>query len=230
MYALRRTFIAFIIFWLWGLALTLFGDLISGLLALLLGSDWRLPRDVVQGLAVLASFVFAVGYLIAGLFGERPSDDRPWRLVWILAGVNFIMFLGDASVVLVRILREDPIVFFHTPKELAEKHIPAGKRVRLGGLVAEGSLKRVAGMQVEFAITDEVKTIPVSYTGILPDLFREGQGVVVEGKLDGAGHFLADTVLAKHDENYMPLAKALKAQSLWKGASKKDVTDGMAKK
>ena len=77
---------------------------------------------------------------------------------------------------------------------------------------------------VEFAITDTVKTIPVSYTGLLPDLFREGQGVVAEGKLDPAGRFLADTVLAKHDENYMPpeVAKALKEQGVWKHAEPKD--------
>ena len=107
----------------------------------------------------------------------------------------------------------DTIVFFHTPKEVAEKQIPAGKRIRLGGLVADGSLKRGEGLTVTFAITDTAKTIPVSYTGILPDLFREGQGVVAEGKLDPAGRFHADTVLAKHDENYMPpeVAKALKA-------------------
>ncbi len=84
----------------------------------------------------------------------------------------------------------DTIVFFHTPKEVAEKQIPAGKRIRLGGLVAEGSLKRGEGLTVTFAITDTAKTIPVSYTGILPDLFREGQGVVAEGKLDPAGRFL----------------------------------------
>ena len=111
----------------------------------------------------------------------------------------------------------DTIVVFHTPKEVVEKQIPAGKRIRLGGLVAAGSLKRGDGLTVEFAITDTVKTIPVSYTGILPDLFREGQGVVAEGKLDAAGRFLADTVLAKHDENYMPpeVAKALKEQGVW---------------
>ena len=126
------------------------------------------------------------------------------------------------AVLLVAVALRDTIVFFLTPREVVEKAIPAGKRIRLGGLVAEGSLKRGAGMQVEFAITDKVKTIPVSYTGILPDLFREGQGVVAEGKLNGAGHFIADTVLAKHDENYMPpeVAKALKAQGVWKDAGK----------
>ena len=126
------------------------------------------------------------------------------------------------AVLLVAVALRDTIVFFLTPREVVEKAIPAGTRIRLGGLVAEGSLKRGAGMQVEFAITDKVKTIPVSYTGILPDLFREGQGVVAEGKLNGAGHFIADTVLAKHDENYMPpeVAKALKAQGVWKDAGK----------
>ena len=116
----------------------------------------------------------------------------------------------------------DTIVFFLTPKEVAEKQIPAGKRIRLGGLVADGSLKRGDGTTVEFTITDTAKSIPVRYTGILPDLFREGQGVVAEGKLDAGGRFLADTVLAKHDETYMPpeVAKALKAQGVWQGASK----------
>ena len=127
----------------------------------------------------------------------------------------------SAAVFLVAVALRDTIVFFHTPKEVAEKGIPAGKRIRLGGLVAEGSLKRGAGTTVEFAVTDTVRTIPVSYTGILPDLFREGQGVVAEGKLDPTGRFLADTVLAKHDENYMPpeVAKALKEQGVWKDAS-----------
>jgi cytochrome c-type biogenesis protein CcmE len=121
------------------------------------------------------------------------------------------------AVFLVLFALRDTIVFFHTPKEVAEKQIPAGKRIRLGGLVADGSLKRGEGLTVTFAITDTAKTIPVSYTGILPDLFREGQGVVAEGKLDPAGRFHADTVLAKHDENYMPpeVAKALKEQGVW---------------
>ena len=121
------------------------------------------------------------------------------------------------AVFLVLFALRDTIVFFHTPKEVVEKQIPAGKRIRLGGLVAEGSLKRGEGLTVTFAITDTAKTIPVSYTGILPDLFREGQGVVAEGKLDPAGRFHADFVLAKHDENYMPpeVAKALKQQGVW---------------
>jgi cytochrome c-type biogenesis protein CcmE len=140
------------------------------------------------------------------------------RAVLIAVGVGIL----SVAVFLVLFALRDTIVFFHTPKEVAEKHIPAGKRIRLGGLVAEGSLKRGAGTTVEFTITDTAKSIPVSYTGILPDLFREGQGVVAEGKLDGSGRFLADTVLAKHDETYMPpeVAKALKEQGVWQGDAK----------
>ena len=128
----------------------------------------------------------------------------------------------SVAVFLVVFALRDTIVFFHTPKEVAERAIPAGKRIRLGGLVAEGSVKRGVGMSVEFVITDTAKSIPVSYTGILPDLFREGQGVVAEGKLDAGGRFLADTVLAKHDETYMPpeVAKALKEQGVWQGDAK----------
>jgi cytochrome c-type biogenesis protein CcmE len=140
------------------------------------------------------------------------------RAIFIGLGVATL----GLAVFLVLVALRDTIVFFHTPKEVAEKHIAPGKRIRLGGLVAEGSVKRGAGTSVEFAITDRVKTITVSYTGILPDLFREGQGVVVEGKLDAAGRFVADTVLAKHDETYMPpeVAKALKEQGVWQGAGK----------
>jgi cytochrome c-type biogenesis protein CcmE len=140
------------------------------------------------------------------------------RAVFIVLSVGVLTL----AVLLVAVALRDTIVFFHTPKDVAEKAIPAGKRIRLGGLVADGSVVRGAGTSVQFAITDTVRTVPVSYTGILPDLFREGQGVVAEGKLDGAGRFLADTVLAKHDENYMPpeVAKALKEQGVWQGDAK----------
>jgi cytochrome c-type biogenesis protein CcmE len=140
------------------------------------------------------------------------------RAVLIAVAVGIL----SVAVFLVVFALRDTIVFFHTPKEVAERKIPAGQRIRLGGLVAEGSVKRGAGTAVEFAITDTAKTIAVSYTGILPDLFREGQGVVAEGKLDGNGRFLADTILAKHDETYMPpeVAKALKEQGVWQGDAK----------
>jgi cytochrome c-type biogenesis protein CcmE len=112
----------------------------------------------------------------------------------------------------------DSIVFFSTPSMAAEKHIPAGKRFRLGGLVENGSLKRGDNLAVSFTVSDGSARLPVAYQGILPDLFREGQGVVAEGSLDGTGVFKADTVLAKHDETYMPkdVADALKKQGHWK--------------
>jgi cytochrome c-type biogenesis protein CcmE len=139
-------------------------------------------------------------------------------------GVMIATAIGILSVAVFLVLfaLRDTIVFFHTPKEVIDRQIPAGKRIRLGGLVAEASVKRGLGETVDFAITDTVKTIPVRYKGILPDLFREGQGVVAEGVLDPAGRFLADTVLAKHDENYMPpeVAKSLKEQGLWQHGDK----------
>lgn len=108
------------------------------------------------------------------------------------------------AVVLVMFALRDTVVFFHSPSEVSERGIQVGERFRLGGLVADGSVKRGQGTQVSFDVTDTESTISVSYDGLLPDLFREGQGVVAEGKLDGNGRFVADTVLAKHDENYMP--------------------------
>jgi cytochrome c-type biogenesis protein CcmE len=122
------------------------------------------------------------------------------------------------AVALVLNALRDSIVFFSTPSMAAEKHIPAGKRFRLGGLVENGSLKRGDNLAVSFRVADGSATLPVSYTGILPDLFREGQGVVAEGALDASGVFKADTVLAKHDETYMPkdVADALKKQGHWK--------------
>ncbi len=138
------------------------------------------------------------------------------RAALIITGVGV---LGLASLLVLFALR-DSIVFFHTPSEVVEKQIEAGQRFRLGGLVAQGSVRRGEGAAVEFGVTDTLKTIDVTYHGVLPDLFREGQGVVTEGRLDGQGKFLADTVLAKHDETYMPpeVAKALKEKGLWQHA------------
>ena len=112
----------------------------------------------------------------------------------------------------------DSIVFFSTPSMAAEQHIAPGKRFRLGGLVQPGSLKRGDNLAVSFEVADGNAKLPVAYKGILPDLFREGQGVVAEGALDASGVFHADTVLAKHDETYMPkeVADALKKQGHWK--------------
>jgi cytochrome c-type biogenesis protein CcmE len=115
----------------------------------------------------------------------------------------------------------DSIVFFVTPSELAAKPIQPGSRFRLGGLVEEGSVIH-NGTEVRFRVTDGGANLPVTYKGLLPDLFREKQGVVAEGKLDASGVFVADTILAKHDERYMPkeVADALKKEGHWQGESK----------
>jgi cytochrome c-type biogenesis protein CcmE len=125
------------------------------------------------------------------------------------------------AVGLVLVALRDSIVFFYTPSDIAEKHLQAGQRIRLGGLVAAGSVERGQGTDVRFVITDTKQTIGVSYRGVLPDLFREGQGVVAEGVLERDGGFRADTVLAKHDETYMPpeVAKALKEKGVWQGTT-----------
>jgi cytochrome c-type biogenesis protein CcmE len=122
------------------------------------------------------------------------------------------------SVGLVLNALRDSIVFFNSPTDVAEKHIAAGTRIRLGGLVKEGSVERGNDLRVRFDVTDGKSTVRVTYQGLLPDLFREGQGVVTEGALDGGGTFRADSVLAKHDETYMPkeVADALKKQGHWK--------------
>ena len=136
------------------------------------------------------------------------------RAALILTGVAI---LGIAAGLVLYALN-DTIVFFYTPSEIAEKNVVPGQRFRLGGLVETGSLVRGEGLTVSFVVTDMIKTVPVSYSGQLPDLFREGQGVVTEGRLDGSGKFIADTVLAKHDETYMPkdVADRLKEKGVWK--------------
>ena len=135
-----------------------------------------------------------------------------------IIGVSLAV-LGIA-VGLVLVALEDSIVFFYSPSDVQEKQIAPGQRFRLGGLVEDGSVKRGESTTVRFAITDTTRSIPVTYTGVLPDLFREGQGVITEGKLRADGVFSADSVLAKHDENYMPpeVAEALKKQGVWKGS------------
>jgi len=112
----------------------------------------------------------------------------------------------------------DSIVFFNSPSDVMEKHVGPGTRIRLGGLVKSGSLVRGNGLRIRFEITDGKDEIPVTYDGVLPDLFREGQGVVAEGALDGSGVFDADTILAKHDATYMPkeVVDALKKSGHWK--------------
>ncbi len=139
---------------------------------------------------------------------------RQRRLVLIGSALGV---LAVAAALVLNALR-DSIVFFSTPSMVAEKHIGPGKRFRLGGLVMPGSLVRGDQLAVSFRVADGTASLPVAYRGILPDLFREGQGVIAEGALDDSGTFRADTVLAKHDETYMPkdVADALKKQGHWK--------------
>ena len=113
---------------------------------------------------------------------------------------------------------KDSIVFFNSPTDVVEKHVAPGTRIRIGGLVKPGSVERGEHMAVRFEVTDGQRAIAVNYRGILPDLFREGQGVVAEGTLEPGGVFKADSVLAKHDERYMPkeVADALKKSGHWK--------------
>jgi len=126
---------------------------------------------------------------------------RHKRLTLVLAG---LALLGGAVALILSAFQEN-LVFFHTPTEVAEGKAPAGRSFRIGGLVEGGSIRRAAdGITVNFVVTDTAKSIPVSYKGPLPDLFKEGKGAVVQGKLGPDGTFVASEVLAKHDENYMP--------------------------
>ncbi|MCP4183354.1 MAG: cytochrome c maturation protein CcmE [Hyphomicrobiales bacterium] len=138
-----------------------------------------------------------------------------------LAGIGFIAMVLAAAIGLVLVALRDEIVFFYTPTEIIEeKKAKAGQRFRLGGLVKEESLEK-QGTMVKFVITDTNSDLNVRYTGILPDLFKEGQGVVAEGVLNAANTFVADSVLAKHDENYMPkeVTDSLKKQGYWQKTS-----------
>ncbi len=136
------------------------------------------------------------------------------RLILISTAVGV---LGVALGLVLYAMR-DNIVFFHAPADVVAKAVQPGTRFRLGGLVREGSVRR-EGQLITFEVTDAQRSLPVRYQGILPDLFREGQGVVAEGVLEGSGVFKADTVLARHDETYMPreVADALKRQGHWQG-------------
>jgi len=142
----------------------------------------------------------------------------------VLIGTCLVV-LGVA-VGLVLYAMRDSIVFFYGPSDVAEMQVAPGQRFRLGGLVEMGSVERGEGTSVRFIITDGAKTLPVTYTGVLPDLFREGQGVVAEGVLEPDGVFHADNVLAKHDENYMPpeVAAKLKERGVWREGANLDGT------
>ena len=137
-----------------------------------------------------------------------PRRKRLLVVLGILAGV------GVAATLAVQAFRDNMMLFFD-PSQVVAGEAPQGRTFRIGGMVTEGSVKREPGsLEVRFVVTDFQHSVPVSYTGVLPDLFREGQGIVAHGKLDSSGMFVADEVLAKHDENYMPpeVADSLKKQ------------------
>jgi cytochrome c-type biogenesis protein CcmE len=137
----------------------------------------------------------------------RRMTPRRKRLAWILAGLAVVA----TAVGLVLYALSSNIVFFFTPTQVARNEAPQGRAFRIGGLVEPGSIKR-EGLDVSFRVTDNAQTIPVVYRGTLPDLFKEGKGVVAQGSIGPDGVFKAAEVLAKHDENYMPpeAAEALK--------------------
>ena len=146
---------------------------------------------------------------------------KPRHKRLLLIGVALLLLAGAVALVL-SAFREN-LVFFHSPSDVAQGKAPVGRPFRMGGLVETGSLKR-DGVTVSFRVTDTVNTLAVTYTGILPDLFREGKGVVAQGRMGADGVFAATEVLAKHDENYMPpeashaLEQAAKAQKSLKPA------------
>ena len=144
---------------------------------------------------------------------RNPRTRKSYRAAFI--GVSLLV-LG-AAVILALSALEDTVVFFYSPTDVAEKGMPVGEYARIGGLVVEGSVSK-EGASTIFSVTDTQNSIQVAYGGILPDLFREGQGIVAEGEFEVTGRFEASRVLAKHDENYMPpeVADALKASGQWK--------------
>lgn len=141
---------------------------------------------------------------------------RKQRRLTMIATAGSILAIAAG---LVLFALTDRIVFFNSPSDVVQGEAAPGERIRLGGLVEDGSVVRTEGSVITFRITDTGNSVNVVFDGILPDLFREGQGVVTEGSLGADGVFVADIVLAKHDETYMPkeVADALKEQGVWQG-------------
>jgi len=142
------------------------------------------------------------------------------RLMLVLLGM---LALATATALVLNAF-QDNLVFFHSPSDIQAKKIPPERRFRLGGLVEQGSVQKLAdGVTVQFSVTDTANSVTVQYKGVLPDLFREGQGVVTEGSLNAQGLFVAREVLARHDETYMPpeVAKAIKESGQWREEAKK---------
>jgi cytochrome c-type biogenesis protein CcmE len=146
-----------------------------------------------------------------------PRRRRMILVGLILAGVAGAVFLALTAF-------QKNLLYFYTPAQVADGEAPKDYTFRIGGLVVQGSVKRSEGVTVRFDVTDGTATVPVVYTGILPDLFREGQGIISIGKMNGRGVFEASEVLAKHDENYMPpeVGAALKKSGKMPPTSYKD--------
>jgi cytochrome c-type biogenesis protein CcmE len=141
---------------------------------------------------------------------------RHRRALAIVCGLSA---LGIATALVLNAFNSN-LVFFFSPTQVAAREAPQGRSFRIGGLVEEGSLQREAqGLAIRFIVTDTAQRIPVTYTGLLPDLFKEGKGVVAQGKLDADGVFRAEQILAKHDENYMPPEAAEAMKNARPGAS-----------
>jgi cytochrome c-type biogenesis protein CcmE len=153
--------------------------------------------------------------------GKQPTRrlTRKQRRLSLIAAAGCVLALALG---LVLYAMNDTILFFNSPADVQARGVKPGTRFRLGGLVKEGSVKRGEGQQITFEVMDAQSAMPVQYRGLLPDLFREGQGVIAEGVLEASGVFRADSVLAKHDENYMPreVADALRRQGHWQGEEK----------
>jgi len=145
------------------------------------------------------------------------SSARQRKKTRMLLVVSGLLMLGVATVIVLAAF-EDNVVFFFGPSEVVEKNLDPGQKFRIGGLVADGSVAQLDdGVTTRFDITDQVEAVTVQYTGLLPDLFREGQGIVALGALNENGIFVAQEVLAKHDENYMPAeaVEAMKRAGTW---------------
>jgi cytochrome c-type biogenesis protein CcmE len=136
------------------------------------------------------------------------------RQTRLFAVIGLVAGLGLAAALAVTAFRKN-LMYFYTPSDLVAGKASPGATLRLGGLVERGTVQRGEGLKVNFTLADCVQKVGVTYEGILPDLFREGQGIVATGRVDESGHFIASEVLAKHDENYMPpeLAESLKTET-----------------
>lgn len=142
---------------------------------------------------------------------NRKKQRRLWFVAALLAAS-----IGGAALVIAAL--KDNVLYFYSPSDLQSRNVNPGIAFHLGGLVKPGSVKRGPGAEVQFVVTDGHAQVPVTYSGVLPDLFREGQGVVAAGELETSGEFDANEVLAKHDERYMPpeVVDALKRAGRWK--------------